>query len=123
MEAEIEMRRRRDRTTSAVAIEGLLESGTLTSLNDEELLLRFRLRDDPRALELLLERYGPLVMSVCREILADSNDVDDAFQATFLILIRKSGSICLAREASRRGCTGWRTASPSGPSGRPGRSL
>jgi RNA polymerase sigma factor (sigma-70 family) len=90
---QVEMPGSRDRTAAAVAIEGLLESGTLTFLNDEELLLHFRVRADRRALEALVERYGPLVLSVCREILADPNDIDDAFQATFLVLIRKSGSI------------------------------
>ena len=87
------MRRNRDKATATVAIEDLFEAGTLTSLGDEELLLRFRVQSDTRALESLVHRYGPLVLSVCREILADPNDVDDAFQATFLILIRKSGSI------------------------------
>ena len=36
---------------------------------------------------------GALVLAVCRQLLADPNDVDDAFQATFLVLIRKAGSV------------------------------
>ena len=46
-----------------------------------------------RALEAIVERHGALVLSVCRQLLADPNDIDDAFQAAFLILIRKAGSI------------------------------
>ncbi len=47
-------------------------------------------------------RHGPMVMSVCRGILRDPNDAEDAFQATFLLLVRKAGSI---RKRSALG--GW----------------
>src|SRR3954468_12755177 len=79
VEAERHMQRSRNKTAATAAIEGLFESGTLTSLSNEELLLRFRVQGDARAIEALVERHGPLVVSVCREILADPNDVDDAF--------------------------------------------
>ena len=42
---------------------------------------------------MLVERPGPMVMGICRGILGDDNLADDAFQATFLILIRKAASI------------------------------
>ncbi len=77
----------------ARAIDGLVLSGSLVGLTEEELLARFLERRDPRALEAIVDRHGALVLTVCRQLLADPNDVDDAFQATFLVLIRKAGSV------------------------------
>ena len=48
---------------------------------------------DEAAFETLVIRYGPMVMSVCRQVLRDPNDVDDAFQATFLVLCAKAGTL------------------------------
>jgi RNA polymerase sigma factor (sigma-70 family) len=59
---------------------------------DEQLLEGF-LRGEADALEALVERHGPMVLGVCRRVLRDSNDADDAFQATFLVLLRKARSI------------------------------
>jgi len=42
----------------------------------------------------LVERHGPRVLGVCRRILRSSHEADDAFQATFLVLVRKAGSLC-----------------------------
>ncbi len=47
---------------------------------------------DAAAFEPLIARHGPMVLSVCRGILKDPNDAEDAFQATFLILVKKSAS-------------------------------
>ena len=71
----------------------LFASGTLTGLSDLELLERFASRGDRTAFEVLVGRHAPLVGSVCRDLLTDPNDADDAFQATFLVLARKAGSI------------------------------
>src|SRR5262249_11927776 len=49
-------------------------------------------RDDA-AFEALIQRHGPMVLSVCEGVLKDPNDSQDAFQATFLVLVRKAGSI------------------------------
>ncbi|MGE3808387.1 MAG: sigma-70 family RNA polymerase sigma factor, partial [Gemmataceae bacterium] len=60
---------------------------------DAVLLERFGLSGDEAAFAALLRRYGPLVLRVCRRQLYDHHDVEDAFQATFLVLARKATSI------------------------------
>src|SRR5262245_55749216 len=65
----------------------------LDRLSDEQLLNRFfQEREDP-AFAALLTRYGPLVYNVCRRVLKDTNDVEDAFQAAFLVLVKKGGKL------------------------------
>jgi RNA polymerase sigma factor (sigma-70 family) len=60
---------------------------------DGELLRRFARNNDAVAFEQMLRRHGPMVRGVCRRVLRDGNDVDDAFQATFLLLVRKAGGL------------------------------
>jgi RNA polymerase sigma factor (sigma-70 family) len=62
-------------------------------LSDAELLLRFVRQRDEAAFELLVWRHGPMVLGVCRRVLRDAHAAEDAFQATFLALARKAGSI------------------------------
>ena len=80
----------------AQELETLWSSGTLTGASDAQLLDRFTLDRDATA-ELafreLVERHAPMVMGVCRQIVRRPHDVDDAFQATFLVLVRKARSI------------------------------
>jgi RNA polymerase sigma factor (sigma-70 family) len=61
--------------------------------SDAELLERFFASHDDAAFELLVWRHHRMVLGVCNRILAESNDVEDAFQATFLVLARKGRSI------------------------------
>src|SRR5262245_47881148 len=62
-------------------------------LGDALLLERWLQLRDEAAFEVLLWRHGPLVLGVCRRLLREPQDVEDAFQATFLTLLRKAGSI------------------------------
>jgi RNA polymerase sigma factor (sigma-70 family) len=60
---------------------------------DAELLRAFTKRRDAGAFEQIVRRHGPMVLGVCRRVLRDAADADDAFQATFLVLVRKAGSL------------------------------
>ena len=61
--------------------------------SDAQLLERFVSDHDDAAFEPLMARHGPMVLSVCRGILKDPNDAEDAFQATFLVLLRHAHRI------------------------------
>jgi HlyD family secretion protein len=74
-------------------IERLVGGEALAGLSEGQLLDRFLSRHDERAFEALIVRHGPMVLGVCRRTLRDLADVEDAFQATFLILMKKAGVI------------------------------
>jgi RNA polymerase sigma factor (sigma-70 family) len=74
-------------------IERLFAEGRTASLPDGELLERFLSEGDEAAFTALVERHGPMVLGTCRAVLRDPNAAEDAFQATFLVLIYKARSI------------------------------
>jgi len=71
----------------------LFGRGTVASLGEGPLLERFTRGGDAAAFEAIVARHGPMVLGVCRRGLDDPHDVEDAFQATFLVLVRKAGSL------------------------------
>ena len=61
--------------------------------SDAALLRRYVTNRDAKAFAALVERHGPLVFRVCQRVLGDAHDAEDAFQAAFLVLVRKAGSV------------------------------
>jgi RNA polymerase sigma factor (sigma-70 family) len=62
-------------------------------LTDGQLLDCFLARHEETAFETLVQRHGPMVLGVCQRVLHNAHDAEDAFQATFLVLVRKAASI------------------------------
>ena len=80
----------------APQIRSLFVLGSPSALTDAQLLGRFAAGDGEAsglAFEALMGRHGPMVLRVCRGVLRDPHDAQDAFQATFLVLVRKANSI------------------------------
>src|SRR5437870_5729825 len=75
---------------------------TRSGEGDAQLLRRFAADHDEEAFAALVRRHGPLVLGVCQRVLNDRHEAEDAFQATFLVLVRR------ARALHRRGSlAGW----------------
>jgi RNA polymerase sigma factor (sigma-70 family) len=74
-------------------IRHLVGSVSDAALTDGQLLERFLAHRDESAVELLVRRYGSLVFGVCRRVLHNAHAAEDAFQATFLVLLRKAPSL------------------------------
>src|SRR5262245_41367163 len=87
------------------AVRGLMERAARPPggrASDRELMERFERDGSQDAFAQLLDRHGAMVRAVCRRHLRDAHDAEDAFQATFLVLIRKAG-----RVAWRECVGGW----------------
>jgi RNA polymerase sigma factor (sigma-70 family) len=85
--------RKGDQSSLTHYLRRLLSSPQASKLSDAELLQRFVAERDEAAFEVLLWRHGPKVLGVCRRILHHEQDTEDAFQATFMALVRKANSI------------------------------
>ena len=75
-------------------------AGTTVGLGEAELLERFAHQRDEAAFEAIVARHGPMVLGVCRRFLPAVADAEDAFQATFLVLVRRAGTL---RDGDRLG--------------------
>ncbi len=71
----------------------LVTRRTGSSLPDAQLLENFVARRDEASFEVLVWRHGAMVLALCRRVLRDAHEAEDAFQATFLVFARKAGSI------------------------------
>jgi RNA polymerase sigma factor (sigma-70 family) len=98
--------------TALRQIHRLFEEGAVGGLTDGQLLERFLDRRDERAFETLVERHSSMVLAICRRSLDDPGDVDDAFQATFLVLARRASTVRVSATlaswlfvVARRTCT------------------
>jgi RNA polymerase sigma factor (sigma-70 family) len=74
-------------------IDRLFGDGTIAGLADGQLLERYLATGDQTAFEALIDRHGPMVLGLCRRMLRDPRDIEDAFQATFLVLVRTGRAI------------------------------
>ena len=77
-------------------LRAIIDGGTVAGLTDGQLLERFashRGAEAELAFTALVMRHGPLVFGVCQSLLRNPHDAEDAFQATFMVLARKAGSI------------------------------
>jgi RNA polymerase sigma-70 factor (ECF subfamily) len=84
------------RGEALVPLGSLFHAGTCAGLTDGELLERYTTRRGiiaEAAFTALVERHGPSVLRLCRGVLRDRHAAEDAFQATFLVLARRAGSI------------------------------
>jgi hypothetical protein len=82
--------------------------------SDDHLLDRFVRQQDEQAFAGLMGRYGPLVWGACRRLAENEQDVEDVFQATFLLLARKAATIRKGLR-SAAGCSVSPTDWPCGP--------
>ena len=76
--------------TAAGQVARVFRDGTLAGMSDRQVLERFIEHRDESAFEAILYRHGAMVRNVCRAMLFDPHDVDDAVQAVFLVLVRKA---------------------------------
>jgi DNA-directed RNA polymerase specialized sigma24 family protein len=83
-------------------LRGLLADKSDGRPGDGQLLERFASLREESAFAALLQRHGPMVLGVCRRVLRDGHDAEDAFQTTFLTLAQRAGTL-----GRRESVGGW----------------
>ncbi len=81
------------------------ELGRLGHSSDRALLVLYDAERCEPAFTEIIRRYGPMVLRVCRRVLGRGQDAEDAFQATFLLLARRTGQLLCETETFSLG--GW----------------
>jgi RNA polymerase sigma factor (sigma-70 family) len=74
-------------------LQTLFDTGAMGAISDGQLLDRFVDQREGAIFEAIVHRHGPMVWGVCRRVLRDHHDAEDAFQTTFLVLARKAASV------------------------------
>jgi len=74
-------------------LRGVLATRNTAGLTDADLWERYVHGRDEAAFETLVRKHGPMVLGVCRRVLRNEQDAEDAFQATFLVLVRNAASL------------------------------
>ena len=74
-------------------LQTLFGVGVTGALSDGQLLDRFAVAKDAEVFEAIVDRHGPMVWGVCRRVLGNHHDAEDAFQATFIVLARRAASV------------------------------
>ena len=74
-------------------LRGIVHQQEAQHTSNGRLLELFITQKDETAFEELMRRHGPMVWGVCQRVLPNSHDAEDAFQATFLVLVRKARSV------------------------------
>jgi RNA polymerase sigma factor (sigma-70 family) len=78
---------------AAPDLERIFQGETVAGLSEWQLLTRYLEHRDELAFAALVARHGPMVMGTCRRMLSRGADAEDAFQATFLVLVRRARSL------------------------------
>src|SRR5712692_2333946 len=74
-------------------VRSILAKQDAAGMTDGDLLKRYVQQRDEAAFETLVRRHGPMVFGVCQRVLHNLHDAEDAFQATFLVLVKKASTV------------------------------
>src|SRR5262249_29557172 len=91
--AEVGRMSRNPLETALARMRGIVAEQEARGLGDRELIHAYRTKNDQAAFAVLVKRHASLVFAVCQRVLHQAQDAEDAFQAVFIVLARKAGSL------------------------------